>query len=459
MEDREQDEQPEDTAEPVEAVEPAESAPPVPSTGITPSQLYRLRREVAEARRVIDAADKPDPDRIEEYAKAAEEARETLRGTSIAEQYLRLNPHHQSLMSEEMLGSTRYAQQIAGQLARNYGAGSALQSTVTALESAGKFPDSGVRQMLSQIGEISDQIARMNAPAIGSVSAAVQSLADVYAKNPALLDLGKTSAIAANAMSGNPALTSGVSGIVRMIAESGLYTRSLIEQEGTVSALQKMINETSAGQRLADLYAQQYPDPNLGTVGALQQMINQASGGNRLAELYAQAVGEDATVEDLDDDLARLSEDLNADDIAGLTQYALEDAGFETRALFYQRLEEAAPEDLDAFERLAKEALEEEGVEEDLDAAVPYLAPREALLALFLAQRPDISDDPQLHRRIRRYVGGSGIFFYAYLRIFNPGFFVFLGTLLEVLGLTALLMTATDRTVARGKKPEDDQDD
>ncbi|WP_448062310.1 hypothetical protein [Cellulomonas hominis] len=460
MEDREQDEQPEDTAEPGEAVEPAESAPPAPGTGISASKLYRLRREVAEARRVINSTERPEPEQINEAAQAAEEARESLRGTSIAEEYLRLNPHRQSLVSEETLGSMRYAQQkMAGQFASTYGASSAIQSMVGALDAIARHPDSGTSRMLSQMGRASELVARMVPPeSLSNLSAGVQSLASIYASHPAF--------------------TSGLSGMSRLLAESSLYTRRLINSEGTVGALQKMINETRADQQLARLYSEQHHDPTQGTVGALQQMVNEESARrSRLADLYEQmtsdSVTKDETLEDLDDDLVRrsedldddlvrLSEDLSLDDLAGLTEYALRDAEFDTRASFYQRLEEAAPEDLDEFERIAKEVLEEEGLLEELeggDSESPDITPRQALLALAVAQFPDITIGREERKRIDLYVQGTGVLFYAYIRVFQPGFYIFLATLLELLGLMSVLRIVNNRALDRVTEDEPDGDE
>jgi len=115
-------------------------------------------------------------------------------------------------------------------------------------------------------------------------------------------------------------------------------------------------------------------------------------------------------------------------------------------------------EDEKGFEEATSRLLSEVEEDHELDVtqSAEELTAREALVELLIALRPDVSDDPDLHRNLRRYIGRSGVVFYLYLRVFYPGFFMALGTLLEMLGLYSLLLAVTDHTVARGKEPPDE---
>ncbi|NCT90386.1 hypothetical protein GXB85_05395 [Cellulomonas sp. APG4] len=105
----EQDEEP---REPEGSAARPDHATSTSSSGISASKLYRLRREAAEARRIVESTEHPDPEVIEEAYEASEEAREALRGTDIAEEYLRQNPDRQSVVSLDLLGISDLIEQM-----------------------------------------------------------------------------------------------------------------------------------------------------------------------------------------------------------------------------------------------------------------------------------------------------------------------------------------------------------
>ncbi|NCT90385.1 hypothetical protein GXB85_05390 [Cellulomonas sp. APG4] len=330
-------------------------------------------------------------------------------------------------------------------------------------------PDSSAGRMLRELAMTSEQVAKIAPPSQTqrSLSAAIQTMAD--RNNPALRDLG----IASSAAAQNAALSPFASALSKVVTESSIFTKALIDSEGTTGALQRILQETAAAQQrlrtpptYTELMARGTPQESQpGSV--LSQMIASASHRQHMADLYEQMLtGTDRDARTAEEDLERLTDDLDAETLSDLTEFAIEDADFENRAAFYQRLEDAAPQDLDEFERIAKEVLEEEGLSEELtddDTADGDLTPREALLALAVAQFPDIAISREDRKRIDLYVHGSGILFYAYLRVFQPGFYIFLATLLEVLGFMSALRMANNHLLdpvtkdEREDEPEDDE--
>lgn len=432
------------------------------------ARLRRIAAEAREAMEVINQQPDDDPDDPDDPDDEAPEAENdsTLGALSLYGRQMRevVAPFSKYDLG---IGTKSYAKTASGMTFQPV-----VSQIASTMASLSINPDSAAALMLRELGAMSESVAKMTSPLMpGTVGSVVESLRDVYA-NPAYQDLIT-----------NATKTRFMAGALRTLAaHTSIRTKSLVDSEGTVGALQHAIAEAAELRRqMADPYSyfqDVEDDEDTEPKSALQRMIDTVSERERLSDeavqrilrgedddlrseaksVYEQMLSDIAAAQELQDDLRNVTENLDADAISDLTQFTLEDGAFEARASFYERVEQAAPDDLDEFERIVREAWQDEeldDLEDDEADDTLDLTPREALVALFLAQRPDVSSNPDLHKRIRRYAAGSGVFLYAYLRVFQPGFFIFLGMLLEVLGFTALILSTTDQVVAKGKKPGD----
>lgn len=260
----------------------------------------------------------------------------------------------------------------------------------------------------------------------------------------------------------------------RLMEETANHTRRMTSDAGYTSAFKQMVNESSAYVSMAERLRQmdQAPTSLIDRVSALydkphtMEMLYGRRYESILGSLNA-AARNPQVLSGLRSSLYadpatgfynRVTERVSLSDLTSAAQGMLAGKPMESLDAIYERLVLDDIEDEDGFEEAASRVLSE--VEED-DVTAPSeedLTSREALVQLLIALRPDVSDDPDLHRNLRRYVGGSGLLFYLYLRVFHPQFLMALGMLLEMLGLYALMVTITDHAVAGGKPPQDDQE-
>lgn len=378
---------------------------------------HRDHRPAAKEQRSEDET----PDAPEEVlASSVERQRSTgedLRGSAIAEQYTQLHPgvrFPDPDYGQRLLRSIDPA--VFERAASVFNGSAAIQSMVTALEAAGKFPDSGIARMLSQIGRSSEQVARLLPPdSLGNVSSAVQSLADVYARNPALRDL---------AQSASPALSSSLTSLGKVIAESGIYTKKFFDEEGTLSAFRKMVLDSIGAQ----------PSRYIFTDAAFTGLRT-------------------ALTEDAEAKVRSLSSLLDADDIASIAQRALTAIPYDTLASAYERLEDAdLDDDDDEFEGAAVRALREvdEHYDPDAPSTAEQIAATQAFLRLVVALRPDLSDDPALREKVKWVARGGGAVFCIFLLIYYAPVFYALGTLLFILEFGKSSGDIADRALSPG---------
>ena len=284
------------------------------------------------------------------------------------------------------------------------------------------MPDSALSRMIREVGETTSRIATQMAPrwsdgTYRAVNAAANNLVN---QNPAL-EAASRSVIDTVYKAG---LTGDDSPLSKLIAESSIYTKALFEKQGVSGALQHMINESTR---------------DFGYMRSMMQIDDQTRGV-----------------------LRSVSDQISASDISTLAQRAIGNVSYETLSAAYARLQEAGQIDEDNFEEKAVEALRE--VDEDYDPDAPpaaeELTSREALVALLIALRPDLSDDPARMRKMTLLAAGSGPLFYYYFMFFFPGVFLALHTLFEMIGVATVtaggakwLLTPGIRTEAQ--EPDD----
>jgi len=81
------------------------------------------------------------------------------------------------------------------------------------------------------------------------------------------------------------------------------------------------------------------------------------------------------------------------------------------------------------------------------------LTPLRALYRLVVHLRPDIRDDPRLHRILRRSAGGSLVATMLLTWFLNPALFMVLMNVGGILPMYTVGTAAVDSTLARGEKP------
>ncbi|MCB2176142.1 MAG: hypothetical protein KQH57_10075 [Actinomycetales bacterium] len=393
MEDGEQDEQPGDAG-------PAEAAPTTSSTGISASQLYKMRREVAEARRVIESTEQPDLEHVIEAGEAAEEA-------------------GQALASVDLLAASRYAESIAKTFASLYDTSAFAQMalfTSVPEEIASPLrvwdevvPRSALGDMVEQINKSISHVYDM--PGFASSLAAT---AESVRSAESVVEVSGIASIAetVDAWWQSTAAASSIldavdqSALSQVVEASSIYTKTLFDSIGAGSAMAQIASEAMSG--------------------AIGSLIDSPAYVGLRSTLY-----DDATFSGLHS----FMEQTDLSGLASLAQRALGDVPLGA-------LEEAAArlrsEDLDEeeFEDAAIQALRE--TDEDFDPDAPptpeEVAATEAFVQLLMLLRPDLTDDPALRKRVRWVGRGGGALVGVYLLVFHLPVFAAVGTLLILLG-------------------------